>query len=111
MTTIIYTSGVIIFYFILFFFSVEHCQAINICYFFAGCILCIQIPFWTVGGMFMFMDYFNWPKWVRKYKVQPGTNEPVDLNKLKEVRQMNFKKHPFNCIKILISYILFAADN
>jgi hypothetical protein len=51
--------------------------------------------------MFMFMDYFNWPKWVRKYKVQPGTNEPVDLNKLKAVHDQQTQ---INCVKILMSY-------
>ncbi|XP_057376864.1 fatty acid hydroxylase domain-containing protein 2-like [Daphnia carinata] len=49
-----------------------------------GCILVIQIPFWTIGGIFIFIDYFNWPKWLRKYKVQPGTNEPLDLYRLVE---------------------------
>jgi hypothetical protein len=32
------------------------------------------------------MDYFNLPKWIRKYKVQLGTNEPVDRKRLITVR-------------------------
>ena len=30
----------------------------------------------------MFMDLTGWPKWVRKYKVQPGTHEPIDRKRL-----------------------------
>lgn len=50
-----------------------------------GITLSVQIPFWAIGIFFMIVDYYNWPKWFRKYKLQPGTNEPVDLNKLLEV--------------------------
>ncbi|EFX79387.1 hypothetical protein DAPPUDRAFT_319685 [Daphnia pulex] len=49
-----------------------------------GIVLSIQIPFWSVGILFAFLDYYNWPKWIMRYKIQPGTNEPVDLNKLTE---------------------------
>lgn len=33
----------------------------------------------------MFLDITNKPAFLRKYKIQPGTNEPVDLRKLKKV--------------------------
>lgn len=42
--------------------------------------------YWGVGFIYIMMDYFNWPKWIRKYKVQPGTNEPVDTKRLITVR-------------------------
>lgn len=41
--------------------------------------------YWGVGSIYILMDYFNWPKWIRKYKVQPGTNEPVDTKRLVSV--------------------------
>lgn len=41
--------------------------------------------YWLVGGVYTFMDLTNWPKFLRKYKVQPGTNEPVDQKRLLEV--------------------------
>ncbi|XP_046641130.1 fatty acid hydroxylase domain-containing protein 2-like [Daphnia pulicaria] len=53
-----------------------------------GILLSIQIPFWSFGILFMFVDYYNWPRWTRKYKLQPGTHEPVDLNRLKETIQV-----------------------
>lgn len=38
--------------------------------------------YWVVGGFYVFLDYANVPKWIRKYKVQPGTNEPVNKTKV-----------------------------
>ncbi|XP_055371000.1 fatty acid hydroxylase domain-containing protein 2-like [Condylostylus longicornis] len=38
--------------------------------------------YWTFGSFFTFMDITNRPKFLRKYKIQPGTNEPVDLTRL-----------------------------
>jgi methylsterol monooxygenase len=34
--------------------------------------------YWIAGGVFVFMDMTLSPKFLRKYKVQPNTNEPVD---------------------------------
>ena len=33
--------------------------------------------FSVFGGLFLFVDVFNVPKWMMKYKIQPGTNSPV----------------------------------
>lgn len=44
------------------------------------------ILFWAVGSVYVFLDYFNRPKWLRKYKVQPGTNEPVETKRLISVK-------------------------
>lgn len=41
--------------------------------------------FWIIGGLFVFMDVTNKPAFMRKYKNQPGTNEPVDMDKLKHL--------------------------
>ncbi|XP_045032888.1 fatty acid hydroxylase domain-containing protein 2 [Daphnia magna] len=77
-----------------------------------GCILCIQVPFWSVGGMFMFMDYFNWPKWTRKYKIQPGINEPIDLNKLIEtVKVVLINQWAIANPLLLVSYLLKKMTN
>lgn len=62
----------------------------------AGILLSIQIPFWSFGILFMFVDYYNWPRWTRKYKLQPGTHEPVDLNRLKEVSKLNLLTNESN---------------
>ncbi|XP_059485434.1 fatty acid hydroxylase domain-containing protein 2-like [Neocloeon triangulifer] len=38
--------------------------------------------FWGLGGLYIFLDLTNWPTFMRKYKIQPGANEPVDKSKL-----------------------------
>ncbi|CAH1106377.1 unnamed protein product [Psylliodes chrysocephalus] len=41
--------------------------------------------YWLFGGIYIFMDMTNMPSVIRKYKIQPGTNEPVDNRKLLHV--------------------------
>lgn len=41
--------------------------------------------FFGAGSIYVFLDVTNWPKWVRKYKINPGTNEPVDTSRLIQV--------------------------
>ncbi|XP_055612905.1 fatty acid hydroxylase domain-containing protein 2-like isoform X1 [Uranotaenia lowii] len=36
----------------------------------------------VVSSLFLFMDITNRPKWMRKYKMQPGTNEPLTIPQL-----------------------------
>ena len=45
----------------------------------------IHIAFYGVGSIYTLMDVTNKPQFLRKYKIQPGTNEPVDLDKLKNL--------------------------
>ncbi len=68
-----------------------------------GCILSIQIPFWSVSSLFVFLDYFNRPKWVRKYKIQQGTNEPINLNKLVEVMKIICLNFPLKMSNLCVS--------
>lgn len=46
--------------------------------------------YWVFGGLFIFMDLTLSPRLLRKYKVQPHTNEPVE------------KKVLFNAIKVIL---------
>lgn len=48
-------------------------------------VLLSTIVYWGVGGLYTFMDVTNRPKFLRKYKVQPGANEPVDRDRLIKV--------------------------
>ncbi|XP_057665508.1 fatty acid hydroxylase domain-containing protein 2 isoform X2 [Diorhabda carinulata] len=41
--------------------------------------------YWLFGGIYTFMDVTNLPSVIRRYKIQPGTNEPVDNKKLMHV--------------------------
>jgi methylsterol monooxygenase len=40
---------------------------------------------WILGGLFLLMDVTLKPEFLRKYKIQPGANEPVDRSKLVKV--------------------------
>uniref|UniRef100_A0A0A1WT88 Uncharacterized protein C5orf4 homolog n=1 Tax=Zeugodacus cucurbitae TaxID=28588 RepID=A0A0A1WT88_ZEUCU len=44
-----------------------------------------MIVYWFVGGIYIFMDMTNRPAFLRKYKIQPGTNEPVETERLMKV--------------------------
>lgn len=41
--------------------------------------------YWFVGGIYTLLDVTNKPAALRRYKIQPGTNEPVDSKKLMKV--------------------------
>jgi fatty acid hydroxylase domain-containing protein 2 len=41
--------------------------------------------YWTIGGIFTLMDLTLKPSNLRKFKVQVGTNEPVEINQLLNV--------------------------
>ena len=41
--------------------------------------------YWIFGGIFTFMDLTNKPAFLRKYKIQPGTHEPLDTQKFFKV--------------------------
>jgi len=41
--------------------------------------------YWTFGAIYTLLDLTNKPKLLRKYKVQPNTNEPLDKKKLYKV--------------------------
>ncbi|KAH8368467.1 hypothetical protein KR084_012035 [Drosophila pseudotakahashii] len=50
-----------------------------------GTTIFTMIVYWTVGTLYTFMDLTNRPACLRKYKIQPGTNEPVELRRLLKV--------------------------
>ncbi|XP_044748654.1 fatty acid hydroxylase domain-containing protein 2 isoform X2 [Coccinella septempunctata] len=41
--------------------------------------------YWIFGGIYTILDVTNKPAALRRYKIQPGTNEPVDRKKLLKV--------------------------
>ncbi|XP_026468974.1 fatty acid hydroxylase domain-containing protein 2 isoform X2 [Ctenocephalides felis] len=43
------------------------------------------VVYWSVGSIYTFLDVTNKPASLRKYKIQPGTNEPVDMKRLMKV--------------------------
>uniref|UniRef100_A0A1L8DYC4 Putative c-4 sterol methyl oxidase n=1 Tax=Nyssomyia neivai TaxID=330878 RepID=A0A1L8DYC4_9DIPT len=43
------------------------------------------LVYWVFGGLYTLMDITNKPAALRRYKIQPGTNEPVDNKRLMQV--------------------------
>ncbi|XP_071452437.1 fatty acid hydroxylase domain-containing protein 2 isoform X2 [Hetaerina americana] len=41
--------------------------------------------YWFVGGIYTILDVTNKPAAIRRYKIQPGTNEPVENKRLMKV--------------------------
>ncbi|KAL5276003.1 FAXDC2 family protein [Megaselia abdita] len=41
--------------------------------------------YWIFGSIYIFLDVTNRPAFIRRYKIQPGTNEPVNNAKLMKV--------------------------
>ena len=50
-----------------------------------GLMVLLHLLFYGVGSIYIVMDVTNKPQFLRKYKIQPGTNEPVDFSKLKKL--------------------------
>ncbi|XP_069679070.1 fatty acid hydroxylase domain-containing protein 2 isoform X1 [Periplaneta americana] len=50
-----------------------------------GTIVLTMTVYWLFGAIYTFMDVTNSPEFLRKYKIQPGTNEPVDTKRLMRV--------------------------
>ena len=44
-----------------------------------------HIAFYGIGSIYTLMDITNRPQFLRKYKIQPGMNEPVDNSKLQNL--------------------------
>ncbi|KAL0120260.1 hypothetical protein PUN28_008135 [Cardiocondyla obscurior] len=58
-----------------------------------GSLMLTFAVYWIVGGIYTILDITNWPVALRRYKIQPGTNEPVDKRELcKVIAQVLFNQ-------------------
>lgn len=63
--------------------------------------------YWFFGGFYVFLDVTNQPAFLRKYKTQPGTNEPVDKKRLFQViRQVLINQFVIQIPLLMIAYPL-----
>lgn len=63
--------------------------------------------YWVVGGIYTILDITNRPAALRRYKIQPGTNEPVDKRKLcKVIGQVLFNQIIVGFPVIYLSYYI-----
>ena len=66
--------------------------------------LVTNFVFWTVGSVYSYLDVTNKPTFLRKYKIQPGTNEPVDPKKFKNLVWTVF----FNQTVVYVPLLMFG---
>lgn len=72
-----------------------------------GSLMLTFVVYWVVGGIYTFLDVTNRPAALRRYKIQPGTNEPVDTRALcKVIVQVLFNQIVVGLPVIYMSYYL-----
>merc|ERR1711962_315931 len=73
--------------------------------FFYGTMIVQYCMYWGVGIFYIFMDLTLRPDFFRRYKIQPGTNEPVDIWKLlKVIGVVHFNQLVVTPLSIITSY-------
>ncbi|KAG5683643.1 hypothetical protein PVAND_012914 [Polypedilum vanderplanki] len=60
--------------------------------------------YWFFGAIYTILDITNKPKFIRKYKIQPNTNEPLDKKKLRRV----ILQVIFNQIFVGVPFAIFS---
>lgn len=66
--------------------------------------------YWLVGGLYALADLTGRPRWLRRYKTQPGTNEPVSADRLRHViRTVLLNQFAVGVPMALFAYRLLCA--
>ncbi|KAK2716410.1 fatty acid hydroxylase domain-containing protein 2-like [Artemia franciscana] len=65
------------------------------------------VVYWTVGSIYLLFTVLEHPKALKAIKIQPGTNEPVEPNRLKKV----IKQVLFNQIVVTLPLTYFSHVN
>ncbi|XP_017963244.1 fatty acid hydroxylase domain-containing protein 2 [Drosophila navojoa] len=77
-----------------------------------GTTIIIFFVYWIYAALFTIMDITNRPKFLRKYKIQPGQNEPVDLGRLwKAVKVVAFNLTVVNFFTTWLLYEVSLRHN
>ena len=50
-----------------------------------GTFLVEYSAYWLTASLYFVLDFTQWPKFLQKYKTQPGTNEPPNTKKFLKV--------------------------
>uniref|UniRef100_A0A1Q3EVG2 Putative c-4 sterol methyl oxidase n=1 Tax=Culex tarsalis TaxID=7177 RepID=A0A1Q3EVG2_CULTA len=57
-----------------------------------GMLTFVYSQYWLIGGLYVGLNVTGWPKFLRKYKMQPGVNDPIlwkDLKRIMKTMLMN----------------------
>jgi len=72
-----------------------------------GSMIAQYVMYWAIGFFYILLDATLKPDWFRKYKVQPGTNEPVDMWRLfKAVAVVHFNQTAVAWVGIALNWRL-----
>ena len=55
-----------------------------------GTFLAEYLSYWLTASLYMILDFTQRPKFLHKYKTQPGTNEPPNMKKFVKVSFAKF---------------------
>lgn len=73
----------------------------------SGSLVLTFVVYWVFGGIYTLLDMTNRPAALRRYKIQPGTNEPVDNKELiKVIVQVVFNQIVVGLPIIYLSHFL-----
>lgn len=67
-----------------------------------GTLIYTMALYWTIGSIYTLLDVTNRPAFMRRFKVQPGTNEPVDNDRLRRVIQQVLFNQVFTGLPMLL---------
>ncbi|KFB52169.1 AGAP000092-PA-like protein [Anopheles sinensis] len=77
----------------------------------AGSYIYTTLVYWSIGLVYTLFDVTGQPGFLRRYKVQPGTNEPVDAARLRAViRQVLFNQFCTGLPLLFLMYYLLPVE-
>ena len=70
----------------------------------------MNIFYWTLVGFFSFVDLTGRPKFLEKYKIQPNSNKPIDIGRLKRAVALTFLNQVVVSLLIALPFSGTAAQ-
>lgn len=67
-----------------------------------------MILYWSIGLLFVFADITNMPKFLKKYKTQPDSNDPLDVTMFLKVSATCLFNQTFVTIPVAVSFHFLA---
>ena len=68
-----------------------------------GTFLSEYLTYWLVASLYMVLDFTQRPKFLHKYKTQPGTNEPPNMRKFVKARNSSTHDTHSHIIKKVVT--------
>uniref|UniRef100_H2YNX0 Fatty acid hydroxylase domain-containing protein n=1 Tax=Ciona savignyi TaxID=51511 RepID=H2YNX0_CIOSA len=79
-------------------------ELMNFFVIYIGTMLSLGLPFWILNAFFVYADLTGKPSFVRKFKIQPDKNVPLDWNMLKKCVRVVNRNQLISTVMILLLY-------